>query len=130
MKRFYLVLLSIIIFSCSNDDDNNLEPTLQGTWNLVNVSGGITGLDEDIDRGVVVWDFNASTGMVTIVNNSTTTSANTLLASGTYTYNVSAPADADLLIVNEVDYGRLNLENSVFTITENAIDGFTFRFER
>ncbi|WP_299443802.1 hypothetical protein [uncultured Aquimarina sp.] len=129
MKRFYLVLLSIILFSCSNDDDNS-EPTLQGAWNLVNVSGGITGLDEDIAKGVVVWDFNTTSGMVTIVNNSTTTTANTLLASGTYTYSVSAPADADLLIVNEVDYGRLNLENTVFTITEGAIDGFTFRFER
>ncbi|WP_298539441.1 hypothetical protein [uncultured Aquimarina sp.] len=129
MKRFCLVLLSIILLSCSNDDDNSV-PTLQGTWNLVNVSGGITGLDEDIDRGAVVWDFDITSGMVTIVNNSTTTSANTLLVSGTYTYSVSDAADANILAVNEVDYGRLNLENTVFTITESAIDGFTFRFER
>lgn len=130
MKRFYLVLLSIILFSCSSDDDNNVALTLLGSWNLVNVSGGITGLDEDIDRGAVVWDFDTASGMVTIVNNSTTTSANTLLASGTYTYSVSDAADANILAVNEVDYGRLNLENTVFTITESAIDGFTFRFER
>ncbi|WP_299253547.1 hypothetical protein [uncultured Aquimarina sp.] len=130
MKRLCILLLSIVLFSCSNDDDNNAQPTLQGTWNLVNISGGITGLDEDIAKGIVVWDFNETTGMVTIVNSSTTTSANTLLVSGTYTYSVSAPADADILIVNEVNYGRLNLENTVFTVTESAIDGFIFRFER
>ncbi|MDH7445644.1 hypothetical protein [Aquimarina sp. 2201CG14-23] len=129
MKRFYLILFSVLLFSCSNDDDNS-EPTLQGQWNLVNVSGGFTGLDEDIAKGVIVWDFNTTTGMVTIMNDITDSSFNTILESGTYTYSVSAPADADLLIVNEVDYGRLNLEQAAFTVQETFTDGFTFRFER
>ncbi|MFD2562119.1 hypothetical protein [Aquimarina rubra] len=129
MKRFCVLLLSIILISCSNDDDNST-PTLQGEWNLVNVSGGFIGLDADIAKGVIVWDFNTTTGMVTIVNNSTDTDINTILPSGTYSYSVSAPADADTLVVNDVNYGRINLENMVFTVTESFDDGFIFRFER
>ncbi|WP_378174960.1 hypothetical protein [Aquimarina sp. SS2-1] len=130
MKRLCFLLLSIILISCSNDDDDNATPTLQGEWNLVNASGGFTGLDADIAKGVIVWDFNTTSGTVTIINNNTETSINTLLSSGTYTYQVSAPADADVLIINEVNYGRINLESAAFTITESAVDGFIFRFER
>ncbi|SEK37241.1 hypothetical protein SAMN04487910_0369 [Aquimarina amphilecti] len=131
MKHFCIVLLSIVLLGCSSDDDNNAqESTIAGAWNLVNVSGGVTGVDEDIEKGAIVWDFNETTGMVTINNTITDASFNVLLDSGTYTYSVSAPADADLLIVNEVNVGSLNLANGAFTVEETFDDGFTFRFER
>ncbi|RKN14536.1 hypothetical protein D7035_16720, partial [Aquimarina sp. AD1] len=113
MRHFCIVLLSIILFSCSNDDDNNAQSsTIAGAWNLVKVSGGVTGVDEDIEKGLVVWDFNETTGMVTINNTITDSSFNVLLDSGTYTYSISAPADADILIVNEIVVGGINLENT------------------
>ncbi|MHA7057220.1 hypothetical protein ACWGOQ_0008385 [Aquimarina sp. M1] len=129
MKCFCVLLFSVILFSCSNDDDN-VEPTLQGKWNLVNVSGGFAGLDEDIAKEIIVWDFNTVTGMVTIQNSITDASFNTVLESGTYPYSVSAPADADLLIVNEVSLGRFNLQSTSFTVEETFEDGFIFLFER
>ncbi|WP_108804433.1 hypothetical protein [Aquimarina sp. Aq107] len=131
MRHFCIVLLSIILFSCSNDDDNNAQSsTIAGAWNLVKVSGGVTGVDEDIEKGLIVWDFNETTGMVTINNTITDSSFNVLLDSGTYTYSISAPADADILIVNEIVLGGINLENTSFTVEETFEDGFSFRFER
>jgi len=132
MKHFCVLLCSILLFSCSsNDDDNTNEPSLQGVWNLVNVSGGFTGLDEDFAKGIVVWDFNETTGMVTIANTATNTSVNTLLASGTYTYSISIePNDAILLVINETSVGNFSLDNTSFFLREDFSDGFIFRFER
>ena len=132
MRRFYFILLSILMMSCSNDDDGNavVQSTIQGEWSLVKVTGGFAGVDEDIDKGTIEWDFDEASGMVTITNTISDASFNTILPSGTYTYSISAPADADDLIVNNVNLGRLTLENSFFTVEESLVDGFTFRFER
>jgi len=131
MKRFCILLLSIVILSCSNDDDTaTREQGLQGTWNLVNVSGGFSGINEDIDRGVIVWDFNETTNMVTITNTIMDNPFNTILPSGTYSYSVVAPADTDTLVINEVNYGAIEIENTVFSIAESFSDGLVFRFER
>jgi len=133
MKSFYVIILSILLFSCSSDDDSTRETTLQGTWNLVNVTGGIAGIDEDIERGMVVWDFNMTSGMVTITNNITDSTFDTSLPSGTYSYSVSAPADDDVLIVNEVSLGTINIAGSTFTVGQSSgisQDGLVFLFER
>lgn len=132
MRRFYFILLSILMMSCSNDDDGNavVQSTIQGEWSLVKVTGGFAGVDEDIDKGTIEWDFDEASGMVTITNSISDASFNTILPSGTYTYSISAPADADNLIVNNVNLGRFTLSNSFFTVEESLVDGFTFRFER
>lgn len=132
MRRFYFILLSILMISCSNDDDGNaiVQSTIEGEWSLVKITGGFAGVDEDIDKGTIEWDFDEASGMVTITNTISDASFNTILPSGTYTYSISAPADADDLIVNNVNLGRLTLENSFFTVEESLVDGFTFRFER
>ncbi|GAA0722358.1 hypothetical protein GCM10009430_24690 [Aquimarina litoralis] len=118
--------------SCSNDDDGNavVQSTIEGEWSLVKVTGGFAGVDEDIDKGTIEWDFDEASGMVTITNTISDASFNTILPSGTYTYSISAPADADDLIVNNVNLGRITLENNFFTVEESLVDGFTFRFER
>lgn len=134
MKSFYVILLSIFLFSCSNDDDNSAQETgLQGTWNLVNVTGGIAGIDEDIERGMVVWDFDMTSGMVTITNTIADSTFDTSLPSGTYSYSVSAPADDDVLIVNEVSLGIINIAGSAFTVGQSSgisEDGLVFLFQR
>ncbi|WP_343912612.1 hypothetical protein [Aquimarina litoralis] len=132
MRRFYFILLSILMMSCSNDDDGNavVQSTIEGEWSLVKVTGGFAGVDEDIDKGTIEWDFDEASGMVTITNTISDASFNTILPSGTYTYSISAPADADDLIVNNVNLGRITLENNFFTVEESLVDGFTFRFER
>ncbi|MBW1296989.1 hypothetical protein [Aquimarina litoralis] len=134
MRYLCVILFSIMLIGCSNDDDNNNNTVnteqIQGKWSLVNVSGGFAGVDQDIEKGLIEWDFNSDTGMVTITNTITDSSFNTILPSGMYSYSISAPADADDLIVNDVNLGRINFENTSFTVQETLVDGFTFRFER
>lgn len=134
MKYFILCILSITIYSCSNDDDTSSnEPGLDGlngTWNLVQVSGGFTGIEQIFDKGLIVWDFDESSKMVTVTNNAVNTNGDTFFPSGVYSYNVSAPADIEKLFIEDVSYGTFIFENSYFTVDQRFVDGSLFRFER
>ncbi|KAA1246388.1 hypothetical protein [Aquimarina sp. RZ0] len=131
MNRIYILLLSIILVSCSNDDDSQSQTSaLNGEWNLVNITGGFIGMDQDFEKGIIVWNFNESTQKVTITNNSTIDGVYNGLPSGTYPYAISAPADADELIVNENSLGFLELTSNSFSVSEQFGDGFTIKFER
>ena len=48
-----------LLFSCTSDDDNQkTEATLNGSWHLVNISGGLVGVNDDFDTGLITWIFN------------------------------------------------------------------------
>lgn len=133
MNRIYILLFSIILMSCSNDDDNqNQSISINGEWNLVNVKGGFIGMDQDFEKGTIVWDFNDATQMVTVVNNNAIDGIYDGLPSGTYPYAISAPADADELIVSENSLGFLELTsiNSFSVKEQTLVDGFEIIFER
>lgn len=123
-----ILLISALCVGCSNDD--NKTSILNGKWDLVNVSGGLLGVDQDFEKGTIVWDFNESDQTVTISNNNELQDVYDGLPSGTYPYNVSAPADADVLIVNEINLGLIDLKMNSFTVEELAIDGIKLSFTR
>ncbi|WP_299253550.1 hypothetical protein [uncultured Aquimarina sp.] len=53
MRNLYFLLISLVFISCSNDV-HNPSVSLQGEWNLVNVTGGFTGIDQDFERGTII----------------------------------------------------------------------------
>lgn len=136
MRKFLMiaiVLISALSIGCSNDDDTNDEnktPTLNGKWNLVNVSGGIQGIDQDFQKGTVVWDFNQSDETVTIINNNQLQGVYDGFPSGTYSYGITSPADAEVLVVNEISLGTVDLKINTLTIEQLAIDGVKLSFTR
>ena len=74
MKPKLLILLffvsSLLLVSCNkSDDDGGDAATLNGIWHLKNVSGGFVGVDVDYDRGEIVWNFNLTTGVLSVENN-------------------------------------------------------------
>ncbi|RKE98946.1 hypothetical protein [Ichthyenterobacterium magnum] len=66
---FYTLILVLFLFSCNNDDaQQNNEPTLNESWSLVNISGGLVGLDDDYETGIITWTFNTETSQVVVSN--------------------------------------------------------------
>jgi len=86
-KLIFLFIVSGILFSCNESDDNN-EATneLNGKWNLVSVSC----LCEPIDliTGEHLWNFDINNGELNVVNN-LTEALHTLLETGTYDITVT-----------------------------------------
>ncbi len=133
MRCLLMLFLSVVCLNCSNDDDHSDTPLsgLQGKWNLVNITGGFIGVNQDFEKGVIVWDFNDSTKMVTVTNNAVTTGGiYTGLESGTYPYSISAPMDSDELYVNDVSLGIYILESDKFTLNAQYKDGYKLSLER
>ncbi|MDH7445645.1 hypothetical protein [Aquimarina sp. 2201CG14-23] len=131
MRYLCILFLSIILCSCSNDDNNNNRSTmLEGTWNLVNVTGGFAGINQDFERETIVWNFNESNNTVVVTNNSTITGVYDGFPTGTYSYSIVAPADTDELVVNEINLGTFTITSSSFTVSQQFRDGFQVQFER
>ena len=57
MKVYGLMLALCLIFvlnGCSTDSTHEKNDKVSGTWNLINVSGGFAGIDEDFEKGEIV----------------------------------------------------------------------------
>ena len=130
MKRILFLLLVTLFFGCRNDDDGSSFIGLQGKWNLINVSGGFIGADNDFDKGVIIWEFNEVSKQLVITNNNVEPSISDGLAAGTYSYTILPLNDVMELVVNEINLGVLQIQDRSFTLNELPRDGFIFSFER
>ena len=127
-----LILLSFTLFlySCKSDDDSNQNPpTIIGSWNLINVSGGLLGFDEDFDAGVIKWEFNEDTSNLYIINNSTGIISG--YPSGNYNYNLETINDIEYVTIDNFEMViTLLLENEMIIDEGIAVDGFLYKFSR
>ncbi|WP_405206369.1 hypothetical protein [Aquimarina sp. LLG6339-5] len=104
---------------------------LQGEWNLINVTGGFTEVDQDFEEGIIIWDFNESDSMLTITNNSTITEVYDGFPSGVYSYSVVTLANgSEELVVNEINLGTFTSTSDSFTVNQQFRDGFRIQFMR
>ena len=72
MKSIFATIFAltiILITSCTHDSNSSeLSDSLDGRWNLSNVSGGFAGVDIDYEQGLVSWNFNPGTLILTVEN--------------------------------------------------------------
>lgn len=133
MKRTFILFIasfSLLFLSCNNDDDpDNNSATISGTWSLINVSGGLAGVDEDFDKGLIVWTFNENTSTLTIENNSTGTF--TGYPSGNYNYSLETNNDVENITIDNFEMVISSLTENEMIIDEGSIlDGFFYKFSR
>lgn len=129
MKNLTSILLIsslfILLFSC--DDDNVKANALDGEWHLIKVTGGFAGVNNDIERGEVVWNFDESTSKLNIDNQSASLFSG--LATGTYDYSVTSEgqnivcSENDLILVDENDFGCYFIVDETLEIDENGDNG-------
>lgn len=141
MKTKILTLLLIftvgLFTSCNNDDDATSAQTntIDTTWNLKNVSGGLVGANIDYATGEVTWTFDSNSETVVIVNTFDVTSpdlqsAYSGLESGTYSFEIIQDGSNEKLVINDFDQGIMVINNGVLTLDTNiAADGFFITFE-
>lgn len=136
MKKFILLnfICALLCIACSQDDDVILTDTTEGDWSLINISGSLMGIDQDIEAGVIVWTFNPAENTVTIVNNNTNEEITDFFESGTYMYNyMSNNGETELcsesLIVEDVDFGCQTFTNDdTMTLSNIWVDGYQLTF--
>ena len=137
MKTKLLILL-IAFFglttSCDNDDDNgpNNETTIAGTWDLRNISGGIAGVNTNFEPGLIQWNFNAETFILTVQNNNSNEEVlYDGLESGTYSYELTEIEGEKHVMVEDSDFGSYMISGDGLIIDQNmGADGYVFTFER
>jgi len=131
---FLALFLSLTFIACNSDDDATatfLKPTIAGTWNLTNVSGGFAGVDSDFEEGLVTWTFNTETSEVTVENTNTELTIFDGLPSGTYDYEFDATSEPQTLNVDFLSTIVLELSSTQMLWDEGvAFDGFLLKFNR
>lgn len=132
MKKYiYTFIIVLFTISCSNDDDcpTNNDPTIKGTWSLVNISGGFAGVDQDFEAGIITWKFNIQAQELTITNTNTDAVFDGY-PSGVYDFEIITTEDSFTIVVEDnIDLEVETLTNNQLVLDESiASDGFLYTF--
>ncbi|WP_159025454.1 hypothetical protein [Aquimarina sp. Aq78] len=137
MKHFIYIVFLFAMIGCSGDDDGNpVDPApnpsgLTGIWNLVNITGGFAGVNENFEKGIIVWDFDDTKKRVEVTNNNAASSSiEDLFPTGTYTFSIVTIDGNKELIVNDRNLGNFEITTDEFIIDEQFKDGFRYTFQR
>lgn len=127
-----LLILGIGLLTNCDNDDNDLpqEKTINGTWNLINVRGGLASINKGYSKGDVKWIFNQSDSTLSVQNKVGNDNA-FMLYTGSYTFNIEQNGGAQVIFVDNQDYRMviLSLDNNLI-ISDDMNDGFTAEFNK
>ena len=130
--RALLLIVGIGLLTSCDKNDTNLpqEKSINGTWNLVNVRGGLASISKGYSKGDVKWIFNQNDKTLSVQNKVGNDNA-FMLFTGSYTFNIEQNGDPQVLFVDNQDYRMiiLSLDNTLI-INDNLTDGFTAEFKR
>ncbi len=144
MMKKTILILGIILFTltgCSIEGDSNNQPS-QITiteWNLINVTGGIAGVDHDFETGDIVWSFNNINALLTVNNNNTEDDLEDGLSTGSYNISFIETNDDLFLRISDQEFGEVIIsgtDNEDMVIDQNSLstgqgsDGFVYTFKR
>ncbi len=130
------IVLSVTSCSLKNDTDQD-QQTYKSLWHLINVSGGVSGVNDSFSLGTIVWSFNETTLKLTIENDNTDDTKQDGWDSGTYDYLLDQTDSRDFLTISGTEVGELifTSENNMI-INENekstgtAADGLIYTLQR
>ncbi len=141
MKRGLLITLCcfFILTSCTVKNDQEINPVkTKYLWHLIQVNGGIAGINDEFELETIIWTFNEGTLKLTIENKNLDDGKQDGFDSGTYDYTLKTVDNDAYLIVNDNELGKATFtqEQDGLTINENlktsgnGADGFIYTFKR
>lgn len=154
MKKIITLALTTIFFVCfpiscdSNDDANFVQEkgiahnktevviTQNQTWDLINMSGGFIGINQDYSSNIIKWAFDANNSILTITNNDPKNSSYNGLKQGKYQYKIHRTKGESYLFIENSEYGIFILDKNTLLINQNKTimgtfsDGFIYKFIR
>jgi hypothetical protein len=131
MKLLMLLLTPLLLATTCDDDPNYPSIGLQGEWQLVRISNGFSGASRDIEEGLISWTFAESYRSVYVSNDSEDEN-DTGLTSLNHQYSIHAIPDvcSQALIVEDRDFGCIEIIGDSLKISAAHVDGDTFTFIR
>ena len=132
MKVFYKVLSLVIVlisFGCQNDNESNFtQDQLSREWKFVKVTGGLLGVNQEIEPGMITWNFNSITNTVTIVNRTTDQMLYDFFETGVYNYQILESSSDfgcdEVLKIDNIELGCLSIVDDKLVIDQTYADGF------
>lgn len=138
MKHILLILLIsfFTLTNCSVNEDDTQQKVIEVYWSLTNTSGGIAGVNDNFDRGIIKWVFNEFNETLIVENGNTDDTKVDGLDSGTYSYSILEVGENSFLVIDSEEAGRITITTSKLTLDENETsegsmnDGFIFTFTK
>ena len=129
-------MLFMVLAGCADTDTPLEVDPMQGTWNLLNISGGFVGMDQDFEKGTIVWEFHPGQQRLVVVNNAPSDAMYMGLGTGSYRYSVEVKNSNAYLMINDVELGGISFFKSKMVVDQNlgsqgnGADGFVLVLER
>ena len=118
-----LMFMFFVVFSCTNNDENNLpeEPSQEfdGSWTLINIRGGILGINDDYPPNVIIWEFDSENSLLTIQNDYIVDTYYSGLESGIYNFSIQDVNQESFLFIEGHEFGHIEVINNELTINQN-----------
>ena len=135
--KILIAVFCLTMMHCSLND-SEVPPIVQVIeWHLINVNGGVSGINETFEPETIIWIFNDATGVLTVENTNEDDSKEDGLASGSYSYSIANVSNNSFITINSNELGEIAFtsENKI-TIDQNSTsegsgaDGFIYTFTR
>lgn len=116
---FYALLF--VISGCQENGDSAESTPVSGDWNLVNVSGGFAGINENFEKGSIVWTFDADQGTLEVANNNSSNALYDGLPSGNYTYDTMEEEGNLFLFIDNIESGGVTISKDEMVLNQNML---------
>jgi hypothetical protein len=128
-----VILLTLLFVSCSSESNSSTNDGVSGQWKLVNVTGTFGGINDNFPEGIITWDFNPITQMVTVTNNNTNPNLLDIFETGVYSYqfinNPESPC-GERIEIDGSAVGCYSVFNDSLVIDQSIADGFAITLKR
>ncbi|MEO5777998.1 MAG: hypothetical protein ABIQ27_13940 [Flavobacterium sp.] len=132
MKNLFSILgisMMLALSGCSSESSATHSSIVNGQWKLINVSGSFAGISHDFEPGLITWDFNPITQMVTVVNNNTNNELVDLFDTGVYNYTIVVNPDpqtcSEIIMIDIMEMGCFSIVNGNLQLDQAFADGMT-----
>lgn len=118
------ILLPLSVVGCDPENIDILtDYDINGQWNLTHVGGGIDGRDLNFEPGIIIWNFNENTGMVSIDNNSGNELS--VFQSGTYSFLIEDIDGQRTITIDGVLFDNFETSQDQIFISQQYADGIS-----
>jgi len=113
-------------YSFSKDCTGQVE-----SWNLIHLSGGLAGLDNNFDYGDITWAFDYTADELHVVNSINNEGVFDGFETGVYEFSIAETFLGPYLTVDSGELGQINLSDGEMFIngpdsSQPIADGFTY----
>lgn len=127
-KLFFIAII-IVSFSCQNDkESNDSQNQIAREWKLIKVTGGLIGVSQEINPGMIKWTFNSTTNTVTVINSTTDESLYDFFETGVYNYQIMDDSTEgicnEVLKIDGIELGCISFIDNKLLLNQSFADGF------